>query len=222
VAFLFYRERASRSQQARGSTSARSARLADGRPTRPQLVAVAVATLGLFLLTFPGWGARWNLGDLLTLGCALWFAFTIIEIARRTPHHDALTLTLVQLISSALFFCLLATVAHGLIAALPPTSLPEALALEARPFVVDQRLLAEGLYMAVVCTMITFAGQTWAMARMAATHAAIVFALEPVFATVIAFAWDGSGEWPGARGATGMFLVLLAVAISEIRRRSSP
>jgi drug/metabolite transporter (DMT)-like permease len=190
------------------------------RPTRPQLAAVGIATVGLFLLTFPGWGARWNRGDLLTVGCALWYSVTIIEIARRTPHHDAITLTIVQLIAAALFFSVLTVAAHALLATLPPSSLPEALQLEARPLVVDGALLLQGLYMAVVCTMITFAAQTWAMARMTATHAAVVFALEPVFATAIALAWTGTGEWPGARGATGAVLVLLAVAVSEIGRRS--
>ncbi len=188
-----------------------------GRPTRPQLAAVVIATAGLFLLTFPGWGARYNRGDLLTVGCALWYSVTILEMARRTPRHDAITLTIVQLVAAALFFSLVTVTAHAIIAALPPASLPEGLQLEARPLIVDGRLLAEGLYMAVACTMLTFAAQTWAMARMTATHAAVVFALEPVFATVIALAYTGAGEWPGARGATGAVLVLLAVAVSEIR-----
>ena len=192
-----------------------------GRPTRPQLAAVAIATAGLFLLTFPGWGARWNRGDLLTVGCALWYSFTILEIARRTPHHDAITLTIVQLISAALFFCALTFAAHTVIAMTPPASLPDFLLLEARPLHPDPRLLSEGLYMAVVCTMITFSAQTWAMARMTATHAAVIFALEPVFATVIALAYTGAGEWPGARGATGAVLVLIAVAVSEIRLKKS-
>jgi drug/metabolite transporter (DMT)-like permease len=59
------------------------------------------------------------------------------------------------------------------------------------------------------------------MARMTATHAAVVFSLEPVFATAIAIGYGGSGEWPGARGGIGAILVLCAVAVSEIGRRSS-
>src|SRR5439155_13165480 len=86
-----------------------------GRPTRPQLVAVIIATAGLFLLTWPGWGMRWNRGDLLTFGCAFLYSFTILEIARRTPHHDAISLTIVQLMTAALFFCVLTVCAHALI-----------------------------------------------------------------------------------------------------------
>jgi drug/metabolite transporter (DMT)-like permease len=73
--------------------------------------------------------------------------------------------------------------------------------------------------MALFCTVLTFGAQTWAMARMSATHAAIVFALEPVFATVMAIGWDGSAECPSARGAAGACIVMVAVAVSELPRR---
>ena len=46
--------------------------------------------------------------------------------------------------------------------------------------------ILRGVYMAIACTVVPFGLQTWAMARMSATHAAIVFALEPVFATIMA------------------------------------
>ena len=175
------------------------------------------ATVGLFLLTCGPAGVRWNRGDLLTVGCAVVYSVTILEIARRTPRHDALTLTLVQLTSAALFFMVLTTAAHGIIATVPAPSLPEALLLEARPLLLDGHLLAQGLYMALVCTVVTFSAQTWAMARMTATHAAVVFALEPVFATMIALVYGGTGEWPGARGATGAALGAGGDCVSEIR-----
>jgi drug/metabolite transporter (DMT)-like permease len=98
-------------------------------------------------------------------------------------------------------------------------SLPDFALLEARPLVVTPRLVVEGLYMAVACTVVTFWLQTWAMARMSATHAAIVFALEPVFATVMAIGWEGSTEWLSARGATGATIVMIAVAVSELPKR---
>jgi drug/metabolite transporter (DMT)-like permease len=102
---------------------------------------------------------------------------------------------------------------------MPPSELPVFAQLEARPLVLTPRLVVEGLYMAIFCTVITFGLQTWAMARMSATHAAIVFALEPVFATIMAIGWEGSAEWPGARGATGAAIVMIAVAVSEVPRR---
>ena len=68
------------------------------RPSPPQLVAVVLATVGLMLLTYPVGGARWNAGDLYTVGCAIFYAFTIVQIARRSPRHDARPLTAVQIV----------------------------------------------------------------------------------------------------------------------------
>jgi drug/metabolite transporter (DMT)-like permease len=189
------------------------------RPSLPQLFAVALATLGLMLLTYPTGGARWNGGDLLTVGCAGFYAFTIVQIARRSPRHDARPLTAVQLVVAALIFALALIIVQLHIKFTPPARVYEFAQLEARPLVLSQRLIAEGVYMGLFCTVLTFGLQTWAMARMSATHAAIIFALEPVFATIMAVGIEGSAEWPGARGATGALLVMLAVVAAELPRR---
>lgn len=189
------------------------------QPSKPQLVAVGLATLGLMLLTYPTGGARWNAGDLYTVGCALFYAFTIVQIARRSPKHDARPLTAVQILAATLTFCCALALAKLCIGIMPPESLPDFARLEARPLVWNTRLVVEMGYMALFCTVATFGLQTWAMARMSATHAAIVFALEPVFATIMAIGWEGSAEWPGARGATGAMIVMIAVAVSEVPRR---
>lgn len=189
------------------------------RPSPPQLLAVALATVGLMLLTYPAGGARWNVGDLYTVGCAGFYAFTIVQIARRAPRHDARPLTAVQVATAALTFLAVLVIAKLCIRTISPAQLPEFARLEARPLHLTARLVVELLYMAIFCTVLTFAGQTWAMARMSATHAAIVFALEPVFATVMAIGWEGSAEWPGARGAAGACIVMMAVAVSELPRR---
>ena len=142
-----------------------------------------------------------------------------MQIARRSPAHDARPLTAVQVAAATATFVVAWAVAQLCIRVLAPPSLPAFAQLEARPLVVTPRLWVEGLYMALFCTVLTFGAQTWAMARMSATHAAIVFALEPVFATMMAIGWEGSAEWPGARGATGAAIVMVAVAASELPRR---
>lgn len=187
------------------------------RPTRPRLVAVGLASLGLGLLTWPSAGARFNPGDLATVACAILYALTIVEVARRTPRHEVWGVTAVQIAAAAVLFAVALMVARGLLAAVPLDRLPEVVRLEARRFDTSPRLLAEMLYMALVCTVVTFAAQTWAMSKMSATHAAIVYALEPVFATAMAVGIEGSAEWPGARGAGGAALVMVAVVVSELR-----
>jgi drug/metabolite transporter (DMT)-like permease len=187
------------------------------RPSPAQLVAVVMASLGVALLTYPTGGARWNPGDLLTLGCAVTYAFTIVEMARRSARHDTRALTLVLVAASALLITALYLTALAARALMPLALQPEVLRLEARPFLVDAKLAIEIAYMALVCTALTLTAQLWAMGRMSATHAAVVFALEPVFATAIAVGVDGSAEWPGARGAAGAAVVMMAVLVSEIR-----
>jgi drug/metabolite transporter (DMT)-like permease len=138
------------------------------RPSPPQLVAVLLATLGLMLLTYPAGGAHWNAGDLYTLGCAGFYAFTIVQIARRSPRHDARPLTAVQIAAAAATFVVAMAVAQICIRTIAPPSLPEFARLEARPLVWTTRLVVEGIYMALFCTVLTFGLQTWAMARMSA------------------------------------------------------
>ncbi|HEX4457680.1 MAG TPA: DMT family transporter [Polyangia bacterium] len=189
------------------------------RPSPAQLAGVVLATVGLVLLTYPTGGARWNVGDLYTAGCATIYSFTIVQIARRSRGHDAGALTAVQIAAATLTFVVALVVAKLFIATIAPERLPDFAQLEARRFVLSPRLGGELVYMAIVCTVATFALQTWAMARMSATHAAIVFALEPVFGTAIAVGVAGSAEWPNGRGVAGACVIMLAVAASEVPRR---
>jgi drug/metabolite transporter (DMT)-like permease len=72
--------------------------------------------------------------------------------------------------------------------------------------------------MALVATVVTFLFQTWAQQRMPATHAAILFALEPVFTAIFAAIFLGErmsgGDWVGA------ILVLAGILVSELRWRN--
>ena len=139
-----------------------------------------------------------------------------MQIARRAPRHDARPLTAVQIATATVIFCCALALAKLCIRTIPPASLPEFARLEARPLVVDDAARRRrAVHGGRLHGGRPSALQTWAMARMSATHAAIVFALEPVFATVMAIGWEGSAEWPGARGATGAAIVMIAVAVSE-------
>ncbi|HEX7174962.1 MAG TPA: EamA family transporter, partial [Pyrinomonadaceae bacterium] len=53
--------------------------------------------------------------------------------------------------------------------------------------------------------------------RMSATHAAIIFSLEPVFATIFAVWMRGAGEWTGGRANLGAALILAGIIVSELR-----
>ncbi len=52
-------------------------------------------------------------------------------------------------------------------------------------------------YLIIFGTLATFLLWAWGQARMSATHAAVIFSLEPVFATAFAVLLRGSAEWTG-------------------------
>ncbi len=185
-------------------------------PTGPQRVALALATTGLLLLTWPTGGAAFNPGDLLTLGCATLYAFFIVESARRAPRHDAVAFAASQIVIAAVLFAGCVAVARGLAHA-APADLPAILRLELRPFPRGARVAWQLGYMTLVCTALIMLLQTWALQRLSAATAAVIFAVEPVIATAIAIAVDGAAEWPGPRGAAGAVLVLCAVYVAERR-----
>jgi drug/metabolite transporter (DMT)-like permease len=185
------------------------------RPRTQQLVGVALATVGLAALTWPGARADWNRGDLMSLGCAFIYAWVIVETARRSRGQDIATLATLQSGVAAVVLVVVLAASHGALAVLPADHLPELLRLEARGFAPTFAFAARVLYMAVVCTVFTFLAQTWAMSRISATQSAVVFALEPLFATGLAVAVEGAAEWPGPRGAVGAAFIVAGLIVAE-------
>ncbi|HEY6064912.1 MAG TPA: DMT family transporter [Thermoanaerobaculia bacterium] len=181
-------------------------------------VGIALAGAGFVLLTYPPEGAHFNRGDVLVFGCGVVFAFYIVELGERSAKHDAIWLTLLQLSAVAVVAGLASLVLRAPVFA----TLAEG-AAEHRAVVWEGTFLWSVLYLGSVGTVGTFFGQTWAQARMSATHAAILFALEPVFAAVLAA--KVLGDRLGTRGTLGGILVLAGIVVSEMRftkTRSSP
>ncbi|HEV8231389.1 MAG TPA: DMT family transporter [Thermoanaerobaculia bacterium] len=175
-------------------------------PSLENGIGIVLAGFGFLLLTFPRGGGPINHGDLLVLGCAILFAFYIVEISFRTTAHDALWLTSVQL-----------AVVTTTAAVLGVAFRVAGAALERRPIVWEGTFLQAVLYLGTIGTVGTFLTQTWAQRHMSATHAAIIFALEPVWAALLA-AWL-LGERLGSTGAWGGALVLAGIVVSEMRLR---
>jgi drug/metabolite transporter (DMT)-like permease len=96
-------------------------------------------------------------------------------------------------------------------------ALPHGLAREVEPLAWSARAVVQLAYMLVVATVAVFLIWTWGQARMSATHAAVIFSLEPVFATGFAVLVRGSAEWTGGRATLGALLVVAGVIVSELR-----
>jgi drug/metabolite transporter (DMT)-like permease len=186
------------------------------RPSRENFVGIVLASVGGALILAPaGASAAVNTGDLITLGTTVLFAAHITLMGLYARRFDIRQLSAIQItVAAALTLSAwLALRAWGALAG----GLPAGLAREAEPLVWNAVTVTQLAYMATVATVATFLLWTWGQARMSATHAAVIFSLEPVFATLFAVLLRGSAEWTGGRATLGAFLVVAGVIVSELR-----
>jgi drug/metabolite transporter (DMT)-like permease len=190
------------------------------RPNLENIVGVILASVGGFLILAPAQGSI-NTGDVITLGCLLLFATHITLLSVYTKRYDIRQITVLQIISIALVLGVIWIFFQAAALAVTPDALPGLISREAAPLVWSPRVLWQLLYMSTVATLGTFLLWAWGQSRMSATHAAIIFSLEPVFATIFAVLIRGRGEWSGGRVTVGAILIFSGVIISELRLRDT-
>jgi drug/metabolite transporter (DMT)-like permease len=137
-----------------------------------------------------------NAGDLLTLGCAISFAFHCIALGHVSPRIAFQPLALLQVGFCAVFMAL---------------SLP----LIERPHISwTPRLVTALAIAAVLATAAAFSIQSWAQSILPSTHTALLLTLEPVFAWITSFVF--TGERLGLLPACGALLILAGIALTEL------
>lgn len=172
------------------------------------LLGVAAAVLGLFFMTVPSAGeslADWssvNLGDLLTLGCAVAFAFQIILLGRATEQHSFKSIAFLQTATAAVLMALTVPV------------------VERAHSTWSWRVWAAIAITGILGTALAFTIQAWAQQFTPATHTALIFALEPVFAWLTSYLVEG--ERLGWRASAGALLILGGVVLSELKSGAGP
>jgi drug/metabolite transporter (DMT)-like permease len=160
------------------------------------VLALAVAGLGIYLLTAPEAGGM-NRGDLLTLITAAVFSGQIVAIAELSRRHDLVRLLWLQTAGTAI----LAAVG--------------ALLLE-RPRVDWSLEFGAALgFTAVVATALALWWQLRAQRHMSSTRAALILCLEPVFAALTSWVWLGERlsltQWVGGA------LILTGMVVADLR-----
>lgn len=142
-----------------------------GRRLTNWLYAGSFATLiGLYFLTVPAEGLRYlNYGDVLTFIAAGLYAVHIILVKEFTGEHSVSALSLIQVAGSAAMAWLM-------------TGAGAAIHWQSVRFEWRWELLAALGVCAVFATAVAFTVQLWAQQYTSPSHAAILFALEPVFA----------------------------------------
>lgn len=167
------------------------------------LIGVATAFVGLILMTVPagesGW-AEWssvNKGDVLTLACAVAFAFQIIFLGRATRQHAFEQIAFLQTaVATVLMF----------------VTIP---VLETVRVVWSPAVIWGIVTTGILGTAVAFTIQAWAQQFTPATHTALIFTLEPVFAWLTSYIV--LHERLGGRAAAGAGLILAGVLVSELK-----
>jgi len=172
-----------------------------GRLSRQALAAAILACAGIGLMSWDGRGDPF--GDGVTLLCALAYAVYIILLSRRIRSHSSLTLAATQLVSMALLGGAWLLAAH-----LRGESFA-ALAERAQP------ILTSVIYLGVVASAGMLLLQAIGQRQVSAQKAAVIYALEPVFAALAGWIW--LHETLTAREQAGGAMVVVAVILGEWR-----
>ena len=167
-------------------------------PTRANLIGVAIVIGGLWLLTDPlqsGPGG-FNLGDAMTLLCAVAFAGYIVRLDQTSPRHPIMPFTIIQITSAALY------------------SWAGALLLEAPTAPHSGTSLGVIIYLALAATLLTGYLMTRYQRDTTPTRAVIIYTVEPVWASLMAAAL--LGERLTAVAMAGGGLILAGVLVSQL------
>lgn len=165
------------------------------RPAPVTWAAVALSVSGLAVLCLHAGGGL-GLGELLTLASAFTYAVQILLLGRYSTVEHAGAMSAIQMVGVAIT-CAVLGLADGQVV-LPQT--PGA--------------WTSLIWMALAAGALAMWAQTWAQARMSATRAAIIFTLEPVFASTFAV-WFG-GESFTLRLLLGGGLIIAAMVLAEV------
>jgi drug/metabolite transporter (DMT)-like permease len=139
-------------------------------------LAAGLATVGLGVLALHGFAIGY--GELLTLIAAVIYAGHIVALGRFSTSETTLSLSLVQLIMITLVSAVAAFWPTG--GSAPGIQLPSS---------VHDWLIV--LYLALIASALTMVLQTWAQAHIEPSRAAVIMAMEPVWAAAFAVALGG-------------------------------
>ncbi|HEX7634597.1 MAG TPA: DMT family transporter [Noviherbaspirillum sp.] len=174
--------------------------LCGARLSWPALLAALLACAGIGLMSWEDGG---NLrGDAATLACAFAYALYVMLLSQRSNRHDARHLAATQIAVMAVLaalWTLLQSVGNGTLATLPARVAPH---------------MGTLLYLGVCATAGMIFLQALAQRHVPANKAAVILAMEPVFAAL--FGWIWLNELLGWRGIAGGALVIGAIILSEM------
>jgi drug/metabolite transporter (DMT)-like permease len=169
------------------------------RPKGMVFVAAALACAGVGLMSFDVQGDFW--ADTATLAAALAYAFYTILMSARAKDHAPAALAAAQIACMAVLGACWMLADNG----------PQRMLV--LPALVDAEVWWGLLYLGAVASAATFFLQAMAQAHVSAAQAAIIYAMEPVFAA--AFGWWYLTEQMTPLALLGGGMVIAAVILSQ-------
>lgn len=163
---------------------------------RYEVIAAFVAVIGIGFLSLND-SFTINIGDLLSILCAVAFAFDIFYTNVFVKKEDALALTIVQFVTAAV----LSIIGMVLLGEVPTTIAPEGI------YVI--------IYLAFFCTFIAYVCQNVGMQYANPTKSAIILSMEALFGTLFSV-WLLNEILTG-RIIVGCVLILCAVLFAEVK-----
>ncbi len=155
-----------------------------------------IAIIGIGFLSLQG-SLTINIGDALSLACAVAFAFDIFYTNHFVKKEDAISLTIMQFITASFI---------GIVAVLIQGDIPTTFEKEAIYSIV---------YLAVFSTTIAYVCQNVAFRYTTATKGAIILSMESFFGMVLSVIF--LHEILTGRMITGAVLILMAILIAELK-----
>ncbi|PIC57557.1 EamA family transporter [Sporosarcina sp. P12(2017)] len=161
-----------------------------------ELFGAVLALIGVAVLSLQ-WSTTINIGDMLTLGCAVMFAFHIFYTARFVRTEDAILLTLLQMAIAAVISCL------------------TVIGMGETSFSMEPKGISSVLYLAVFSTTLAFLMQTVGQKHLSETKAAIILSTESVWGMIFSVAL--AYELLTFRMFLGALIIFIAILLSEVR-----
>jgi len=161
-----------------------------------EIIGSIIAIVGIGFLSLQG-SLTMNIGDALSLACAVAFAFDIFCTNLFVQKEDAITLTIIQFLTAS-FLGVLVIVGQGDI----PTTL-------------EKEAIYSIIYLAIFSTTLAYLFQNVANQYTSATKAAIILSTESFFGMVLSVIF--LHEVLTSRMVIGAVMILLAILIAEVK-----
>ncbi|MBO1003867.1 DMT family transporter [Pseudogracilibacillus auburnensis] len=166
------------------------------RIDRNEVIGSFIAIIGIGFLSLQG-SMTINIGDALTLACAVGFAFDIFYTNHFVKKEDAISLTIVQFMTAS-FISVIVLLAQRDI-----------------PVEMEKEAIYSLIYLAIFSTTIAYLCQNIAFKYTTATRGAIILSTESFFGTILSVLF--LKEVLTVPMVIGALLIMMAILIAEIK-----